>query len=143
MAWTPPRSTVHRKFPLDFLDGFVVEGGLTSWLPVDQRYSQPESQRAGRRKEGRRKERLASRIREEGGVKRRRSSVLVPAPLFISEGAFYLRPPPRGVLELGQPHSVVVPRSVVRSPQTTLTPTQCRLCRQHPQPSCREAEGEV
>ena len=44
---------------------------------------------------------------------RRRSSVLVPAPLFISEGVlfFYSHPTPRCALELGPPHTVVIPWS--------------------------------
>ena len=65
---------------------------------------------------------------------RRHCPVLVPAPLFISEGVghrtgqstpviqrvlFYPHPTPRGALELGRPHAIVVPwsehsRSIVR-----------------------------
>ena len=57
------------------------------------------STRACRSKVGRSERRLASRIREEGGVTRRRSPMLVRAPLFISEGVVYQHPSPRGALE--------------------------------------------
>ena len=86
------------------------------------------SRRAGRSKEGRSERKLASRIREEGGVNRHRSSLLVPAPLFISEGVVYPHLPPRGALELGQLHFVVVPwrRPTLLGPYSAVR-GQCEL----------------
>ena len=81
------------------------------------------SPRAGRSKEGRRKNRLASRIREEEGVTRRRSSVLNPAPLFISEGVV-----------LSAPTLVVVPR-----PERS----RSAVCRQCELPSSVALFGDI